>query len=74
MDASDADTSKPPGAKGDESKFKVSIVTGEHDRRALRLSELQGLNLLSSPAWVFNQQKRRVPWANVEALLAAVTR
>lgn len=56
-----------PDAKGDESKFKVSIVTGEHDRRALRLSELQGLNLLSSPAWVFDQQKRRVPWANVEA-------
>jgi cAMP-specific phosphodiesterase 4/high affinity cAMP-specific and IBMX-insensitive 3',5'-cyclic phosphodiesterase 8 len=37
-------------------------------RRTLTLAELHGLDVLTTPAWVFHQKRREVPWANVEAM------
>ena len=51
--------------------FKVRVLDGGHQgRRQLTLSELQGLNVLTTPAWVFQQKRREVPWANTEAMKA----
>jgi hypothetical protein len=51
--------------------FKVRVLdSGVNGRRQLTLSELQGLNVLTTPAWVFQQKRREVPWANTEAMKA----
>jgi hypothetical protein len=46
--------------------FKVRVLETVN-RRTLTLSELQGLDVLTTPAWVFDQKRREVPWANGEA-------
>ena len=52
-------------------EFKVKVVgDGAMPRQVLRLSELQGLDVLSTPTWIFDQDKREVPWANREAIRA----
>ena len=52
-------------------EFKVKVVgDGAMPRQVLRLSELHGLDVLSTPTWIFDQDKREVPWANREAIRA----
>jgi hypothetical protein len=48
-------------------EYKVRIIEN-NVRRALKLSELKGLDMLSTPAWVYDQKKNEIPWANVEAM------
>ena len=55
--------------KKEKREFKVRVLDTS-DRRKLTLSELQGLDVLTTPAWVFDQKRREVPWANVEAMKA----
>lgn len=51
----------------EQNGYKVRIID-ENKRRSLRLSELQGLDILTTPAWVYRQKKKEIPWANSEAM------
>jgi cAMP-specific phosphodiesterase 4 len=47
--------------------FNVRII--EHnDRRALSISELSCMELLTTSAWVFDQSNHEIPWANTKAM------
>ena len=52
----------------EELGYRVHITSAGGQPKILTVSELNGLNALVTPAWIFSQKSKDVSWANAEAV------